>query len=205
MATTRKTTAKAAAVKKTAEPLKAAVTAGKEAAETTAETIVETQAKPVEKAAPVAKKPAPKAAKPVFPGFQAPSFQFPGFQAPSFQAPSLEGYGEFAEAGKENVEAFVKSGNLLAKGMETLGKEMMDFARLSIEGNVAATKAVMGAKSFKEAVDLQTDFAKKNVDQMLNEGARLAELSVKVTNEAMEPIQARVNVTVKTIMKPIAA
>lgn len=203
MATTRKTTAKAAAVKKTAEPLKAAVTAGKEAAETTAETIVETQAKPVEKAAPVAKKPAPKAVKaamPVFPGFQAPSFQVPGFQAPTF-----EGYGEFAEAGKENVEAFVKSGNLLAKGMEVLGKEMMDFARLSMEGNVAATKAVMGAKSFKEAVDLQTDFAKKNVDQMLNEGARLAELSVKVTNEAMEPIQARVNVTVKTIMKPIAA
>lgn len=192
---TKKTTAKAAAVKKTVEPLEAAVAAGKEAAETAAKASIETAAKPVEKAVSETKKQAAKSVKTAK----------PAFPALAFQGPTFQGYGEFAAAGKENVEALVKSGNLLAKGMETLSKEVMEFTRLSFEGNVAATKAVLGAKSFKEAVDLQADFAKKNVDQMLNEGAKLAELSVKVTNEAMEPIQARVNVTMKSIMKPIAA
>ena len=90
----------------------------------------------------------------------------------------------------------------MAKGMETLGKEIMDFSRVSFEGNVQATKALFGAKTFQDLVTMQSDHARKSMDQFLAEGAKLTELSVKVAGEAMAPIQARVDLAVKQFVKP---
>lgn len=112
--------------------------------------------------------------------------------------------GDFAAAGKDNVEAVVQSGSIVVKGMEALGQELMAFTKAQVEGNVAATKALFGVKSFDEAVKLQGDFARKSFDTAVAEGTKLTEMSVKVANDAVAPIQARVDATVKQIMKQSA-
>ena len=93
---------------------------------------------------------------------------------------------------------------VVAKGLETLSKEMMDFARVSFEGNVEATNAMLGAKTLNDLVDLQTQYTRKNMDQFLAESTKLTELSVKVANEAFAPIKARVDVAVEKMLKPAA-
>lgn len=114
-----------------------------------------------------------------------------------------EGYGDIAALGKENVEAAITSGTIMAKGFEILGKEIASFAQQSVEGNVAATTAIFGAKSLNEFVDLQNDYARKNFDQFVAESTKLTELSVKVANEALAPIQARVNLAVEQLTKSV--
>jgi phasin family protein len=99
----------------------------------------------------------------------------------------------------------VKSGNIAAKGFEALSQEVMAFARSSLEGNVVATKAILGAKDLREAADLQSAHTRRSFDQAVAESAKLTEMSVKVANEAMQPIQARVTVTVGKLIKPVAA
>jgi phasin family protein len=74
-----------------------------------------------------------------------------------------------------------------------------------METSAQAAKALMGAKTLREAVDLQTDLAKSNFDKFIAESTKLSEMSVKVANEAFEPINARVNVAVEKLLKPIAA
>jgi phasin family protein len=115
-----------------------------------------------------------------------------------------KGYGDFAALGKENVEAVIRSGSIMVKGFEILGREVAAYTRQALEGNVATTQAVLGAKSLNEAVELQNDYARKSFDQFMAESAKLTELSVKVANEAAAPIQARVNVTVEKLIKPAA-
>lgn len=115
----------------------------------------------------------------------------------------IDGYGDINAMGRENIDAVVKSGAVMVKGMETLGQEIMAFAKASIEGNIAAANAVFGARSVNEAVDLQTQFARKSFDQAVAESAKLTEMSIKVTNEAAAPIQARVNLAVDQVMKPL--
>ncbi|MDH3916877.1 MAG: phasin family protein, partial [Rhodospirillales bacterium] len=117
----------------------------------------------------------------------------------------FKGYGDFATLGQENVDAVVKSGNIAAKGFEALSQEVMAFARNSLEGNVAATKAILGAKDLREVANLQSAYTRRSFDQALAESAKLTEMSVKVANEAMQPIQARVTVTVGKLIKPVAA
>jgi phasin family protein len=117
----------------------------------------------------------------------------------------FKGYGELAALGKENLEAFVQSSQIVAKGAETFGKEWMGFAQAAVEQNVAAVQNLVAAKTLKELVDLQNDWAKKVFDTAVAESAKLSEMGVKTANDAFEPIKTRVNVTVEKLFKQSAA
>ncbi|MBM3556634.1 MAG: hypothetical protein FJX47_13895 [Alphaproteobacteria bacterium] len=118
---------------------------------------------------------------------------------------AVKGYADIAAFGKGNVEAAVAAGNVVAKGFEQLSAEMLSLTKASIEETVAAAKKVMGAKTLKEVMDLQSDFAKHAFDGALANSAKFSEMAVKAVNESYAPIQARVNVAVEKFVKPIAA
>lgn len=180
--TTRKTSAKPKAAT-TAKPVEAAAEAVQETVETVEQAVktgTRAASEGYQKAADTARKQGLQASKAAF-----------------------DGYSDFASVGKENIEAVVKSGAVMVKGMEILSQEIMAFTKSSIEGNMAVAKAVFGAKSVNEAVDLQTEYARKSFDQAIAEGTKLTEMSIKVTNEAVAPIQARVNLAVDQVSKPI--
>ena len=112
---------------------------------------------------------------------------------------AFKSYEEMSKLQKDNWDAIVASSQIWAKGAEVVGKAWMSLAQDTLE-NAATT-----AKSLREAVDLQTDFAKGNFDKFVAESTKMSETVVKVANDAMEPITARVNVTVEKMFKPVAA
>ncbi len=120
-------------------------------------------------------------------------------------AAAFNGYDELAGLGKGNFDALVQSNNVVAKGIEAIGKEVMAFAQRSVEENMAQARALIGARDLQEFVDLQNDFAKQRLEETLAETARLTELSTKVANEAIEPLQKRVDAAVERVFKVQAA
>ena len=82
---------------------------------------------------------------------------------------------------------------------------MLALTQNSMQSSVGAAKAMMGCKTLREVIDLNADFARSNFDALVAEGAKLSEMSMQVANEAIAPIQARVNVAVEKLAKPIAA
>ena len=178
MATTRKTTRKAPALK----PVEAAVAAGKETVEKAMQAGTEAAAQNYEKVVAMTQDQVDKASKAAF-----------------------QGYDDFAALNKDAMDAVVASGNIMAKGYEAIGKELMAYTQSSIEANVAATKALFGAKNIRDVMDLQTQYTRESFDKAMAESAKLSEMSVKVAKDAMEPIQARLNVTVEKMVKPLAA
>lgn len=95
--------------------------------------------------------------------------------------------------GKDNVDAVVASTKIFSKGVEDLTRAMFDLAQNSVEQSVAAGQAFMKAKTFKEVTELQNDLAKKSFDQFVAEGTKISEMSIKVANDAAEPLASRVN------------
>src|SRR5262249_13347253 len=67
---------------------------------------------------------------------------------------------DFQKLSKENIEAYVQASTIVAKGFEQVGKAWMAFTQEALEQSATAAKALLGAKSVREAVDLQTEFAK---------------------------------------------
>ncbi len=126
-------------------------------------------------------------------------------QVEKASAAALKGYDELAVMNKEGIDAFVKSGNIFAKGAEEFGKTYFAYAQAAAEQSVEATKTLMTAKTLSDVVEIQTELARTSFDKLVAEGTKLSEMSVKVTNDAIEPLQAHANVVVEKMMKPVAA
>jgi phasin family protein len=171
-----------AAVKVGKENLDAAVKVGTEAATKSYEQAVAKTKEQVEQAVTLTKENVDKASEAAF-----------------------KGYDDLAVLGKDTFDALVLTNTIMAKGMEVFGKEVLAYTQASMEDNVAQTKALMGVKSLKELVDLQNDFARARFDRAVAETAKLTDLSVQTANEAMGPLQKRVDVTVETLLKAQAA
>ena len=171
-----------ATVKANKQNLDAAVKAGSEAATKGYEQAVAKTKEQVEQAVALTKENVDKAPEAVF-----------------------KGYDEFAVLGKDTFDAMVRTNSIVAKGMETFGMEILAYAQASLEDNMAQTKALLGAKSLKELVDLQSDFARARLDKVVAETTKLTDMSVQTANEAIVPLQKRVDVTVETLLKAQAA
>jgi phasin family protein len=118
---------------------------------------------------------------------------------------AYKSFEEISKLQKDNWDAFVASSQIWAKGAEIIGKAWMGLAQEAIENAATTTKALVGVKSLREAVDLQTDLAKGNFDKFVAESTKVSETMVKVANDAMEPLAARMNVNVEKMFKPVAA
>jgi len=126
-------------------------------------------------------------------------------QVEKAQAQGTKALEDVTKFSKENLDALVSASTVYAKGFETFGKAWYAFSQETVEASAAVAKQLLGVKTLKEAVDLQTDFAKTTFDKFVAEGTKLSEMSIKVANEALEPINARVNVAVEKLLKPAVA
>ncbi|WP_372398406.1 TIGR01841 family phasin [Azospirillum sp. HJ39] len=117
----------------------------------------------------------------------------------------LKSYEDLQAAGKANVEALIASSTIAAKGAEDLGREVVAYGQSTLDKSITTGKALLGAKSLQEVVELQNAFLKSSFDSLLAETGRLQELTTKFTSDAFAPLNARVTATVETFSKPLAA
>ena len=113
----------------------------------------------------------------------------------------MKGYEELTALTKGNVDAFVQSGTVVAKGAEEAGKQVAAFTQSSLEKGVSNAKSMLAVKTIQELVELQKAYTKASLDAFVSESTKLQELTVKVANEALAPLSARVNATVEVLSK----
>ncbi len=180
---TKKTTGAAKAAAQNSETrTKAAMIAGQETVESVVKASSEAATKQVEQAVAMTQEQAEKTSNAMF-----------------------KGYDEISQINKQNFDAMVQSSSIFAKGCESITKEFFSYSQNALEMSFKGTKAMLGATSIKDVVDLQSEIARKSFDTAMAESAKLTEMSVEVTNKAFKPLQDQVNVAVGKITKPLAA
>lgn len=100
-----------------------------------------------------------------------------------------------------NVEAFVKASQIYAAGLQDISTQLASSSKNSIEEGVAFSKSLMGVKSVKEAVDLQTGFARTAIEKAVSESNKFADATVKLAEQALAPLTARMTVAVEAFGK----
>jgi phasin family protein len=108
-----------------------------------------------------------------------------------------QGYDDLAASGKAGIEAWSAAGAAYGKGMEAIGGEMFSFAKQMLDGNVAATKAILGAKTLNEVMELNSEYARAGFDGLMAQGTKVGELATKVAQDAVEPLNAEFTATVE--------
>jgi len=121
------------------------------------------------------------------------------------QAKLKEGYDravktaeQIAEFNKGNVEALVTSSKILATGLQDISKHVASTAKANLDETVSTFRALSGVKSLKEAIDIQTSFARTSFEKAIADSGKLTETSLKLAEQAYAPLTARLNVAVET-------
>ncbi len=99
---------------------------------------------------------------------------------------------EMVSFSQGNVEAIVKSSQIWAAGVQDLSKAFAATAQAQMDAAMAAMKALSTVKSLKDAVELQTTTTRSSVETVMAETGKLTDASMKLAEQAMAPIAARV-------------
>jgi phasin family protein len=75
----------------------------------------------------------------------------------------------------------------------------MAYSKKTMEDNIAAAKALSGAKSLQEAMELQTSFAKSSMESFVAEMTKMSETAAASFKATFSPLNARVSATVEKI------
>lgn len=106
---------------------------------------------------------------------------------------------EFMSFGQANVEAFVKSGQIVATGLQDLSKMMAATAQATMDETMSALRAMTTVKSVKEAIDLQASLARSTMEKAMTQGGQVAETSFKLAEQAMAPLAGRLTIAVDSL------
>ncbi len=98
---------------------------------------------------------------------------------------------ELVSFGQGNVEAFMKSSQIWATGLQDLSKHFAATAQASMDETMATVKAMAAVKSLKEAMDMQSTLAKTAMEKMMAESGKVTDASMKLVEQAIAPLTAR--------------
>lgn len=106
--------------------------------------------------------------------------------------------------GKEQWEATIKSGTIWMKGCEDMMKTCMSMAQGAAERNSQAMKGLLNCRTLNDITEAQNKIAQQNFDDMMKGAKKVSEMSVKITTEALEPINDQFSKSVKKATESIA-
>jgi len=114
---------------------------------------------------------------------------------------ALKSSEELLAFSQANLEAFVKASNIFAEGLQGISEEVTASNKASIEHSVSFTKSLFGVKSIKEAVDLQSSFARSSIEKAVSATNKVTDTSVKLAEQAIAPLTERLSIAVEKFGK----
>lgn len=90
-----------------------------------------------------------------------------------------------------NMDAVMQSSARLAKGMQDLSWEMMQYTQQSLRLSLKTANEMMTCRSVENMLEIQRDYMRESVDTFLEESAKMLEMSTSVASQAVESSETK--------------
>ncbi len=101
----------------------------------------------------------------------------------------VKGFEEFQKVGKDGFDAAVRSFGEVNKGFQAIAAEFTDFSKKAFEDSTRAFEQLVGSKSIEQAVEIQSQYAKKAYETYIAEMSKLGEMYVGLAKDAYKPVE----------------
>ena len=93
--------------------------------------------------------------------------------------------------GQQSWAALAEAQAAAARGFEALIGEMTNFTRSEMAAAANTATAMLGVKTFAEAVEVNLGFARRSFDALIGSAAKLSDIGAKAAAETSRPILSR--------------
>ena len=101
----------------------------------------------------------------------------------------LKGFEEFQKVGKGGFDSAVRSFGEMNKGFQAIAAEVTDYSKKAFEDSTRAFEQLSGAKSVEQAVEIQSQYAKKAYETYMTEMSKIGEMYVGLAKDAYKPVE----------------
>jgi hypothetical protein len=105
---------------------------------------------------------------------------------------------EYRRASKDGFDASLRSFGEVNKGFQAIAATVMDYSKKSFEDGTHAMQQLVGAKSFEQAWEIQSQYAKKAFDAYVAQASKIGEMYVDLARSAYQPVE---QAAVRTVRK----
>ena len=112
----------------------------------------------------------------------------------------IQRYGEeFQRATKDGFDASVRSFGEVSKGFQAIAAIVVDYSKKSFEDSTRAFEQLAGAKSFEQAWEIESQYAKKAFDAYVAQASKIGEMYVDLARTAYRPVEQVVAKTARKV------
>jgi phasin family protein len=95
---------------------------------------------------------------------------------------------QVASLGQRNVEAIMRSGRVWAAEYQNISKTMAAATQAYLNQTTCAWKALIAARSLREAMELQARLTQTSFEMAVAETGKLRDATIRLTEYTMAPI-----------------
>lgn len=94
---------------------------------------------------------------------------------------------------QNGMDTAVKMLGEWTKGWQAIAAEMSDYTKRSFEDGTAHMEKLMGAKTVEQALELQSNFAKRSVDEYMHQMSKIGGMYAEFAKDAYKPVERMMN------------
>ena len=96
---------------------------------------------------------------------------------------------EVQRAGKDGFDAVVSSFGEANNGFQAIAAEITAYSKKSFEDGTRAFEQLLGAKSFEQVIEIQSQYARMAYEGHVAELTKLGEMYAGLTRNAYKPVE----------------
>jgi hypothetical protein len=96
---------------------------------------------------------------------------------------------EYQRAAESGFEAASRSFTEANKGFQALAAEMMEYSKAAFDDAIRTWEQLIGVRSLEQAIQIQSDYAKRVYENHMAELKKLGEMTVGMARDASKPVE----------------
>jgi len=101
----------------------------------------------------------------------------------------IKNFDDIQKLSQTNVDTAMKFFGEWNKGWQAIAAEMNDYTKRSFEEGTATFEKLMAAKSMEQAVEIQSNYAKRAYDGYIQQMSKISSMYVDLAKEAYRPME----------------